>query len=156
LGFTVRDLPIKTIVLALIAEDLHCVLPVLYPVVFLLRSHKLLANTNGRKFVPANAAEQDFHLSGLGVEIPGSAFHRERNRCGPIFRANVHHDGSIGLFHEAVHLLVFARELGVVLGVLGRVTRRDDVVGIRSENFEHRFFIVVPRRGHQSLARLFW
>src|SRR5580658_6088542 len=156
LGLIVRNLPVKAIVLAFIAEDLLGVLVVLQGVVVLLRSHKLLADTDGRVLVAAYSAEQDLHLSGLGVEKPGIAFHPERNWCGPVFSANIQHDGAVGLFYEAVHLLVLAREIGVVLGVLGRVTRRDDVLRIRSENSEHRFFIVVLRCGHQSLARLFW
>jgi hypothetical protein len=55
-----------------------------------------------------------------------------------------------------VHLPVLTREIGVVLGVLDRVTRKDDFPRILSENFEHRVFIVVLRCGQQSLARFFW
>jgi hypothetical protein len=58
LGLTIRDFPIKAIVLAFVTVDLLGVLVVLHRVVFLLRSHNLLADTDGGVLVAAYSAAQ--------------------------------------------------------------------------------------------------
>lgn len=143
LQLTVRDSPIKAIVLPFITIDLLGVVIVLHRVVFLLRSHKFLADTDCRVLVAAYSAEQDLSLPRFGVEKPQIPFFCQRYRCGPVFCPDVQSDGAIRFFEEAVHLLVLAHEVRVALGVLDSVTRRHDLPGVRSENLERRFFIVV-------------
>src|SRR5208283_4800247 len=54
-GFARRRFPIQTIVLPFITETFLSVFVVLCRVEFFLCRHQLLANTNGRHFIPANA-----------------------------------------------------------------------------------------------------
>jgi hypothetical protein len=120
-----------------------------------LRSHKLLADTDGRVLVSANSAEQDLSFSSFGVEKPQIPFHCQRYGRRPVFRAYVQSDGAIGFSEKAMHLLVLANEVRMALGVLNWVTRRDDLRGVRSKDLEHRFFIVVLYGGQDSFARFF-
>ena len=142
--------------LAFIAEDLLRILVVLSGIEFLLRRHEFLANPDGRYFIPANSPVQNFLLARLGVEIPRIAFVDERYGRGPILCANVQDSGSIRFLHQTVHFLISLYEIRAALGVLGFVSRRNDLLSVGSEYFEHRFFVVILRCRDQRVAGVFW
>jgi hypothetical protein len=54
-----------------------------------------------------------------------------------------------------MHFLILLCEIRSVLGVLGGVPGRDDLLAIRSEDLEHRFLIIALRRGCERLRRFF-
>ncbi len=155
LGFAISSFPIKAIVLPFITEDFLGVLVVLCGVVFLFRRHQLLANANGRHFIPANSPVQNFFLACLGVEIPRIAFVHERYGRGPILRADIQGSGSIRFFHQTVHFLIFLHEVSAALGVLGFVSRGDDLLPVWSEDIQHRAFVVTLHCRDQCVARVF-
>jgi len=142
-------------VLPLITEDFLGVFVVLRGVVFLLRRHELLANANGGYFIPAYSPVQNFLLAHLGVEIPRITLVHERYGRGPILRADIQDSGSIRFFHQTVHLLISPHEISAAFGVLGFVSRRDDLLSIGSEDIEHRFFVVTLRCRDECVARVF-
>jgi len=45
-----------------------------------------------------------------------------------------------------VHFLVSLHEISAVLGVFDFVTRRDDLLSVRTEDIEHRFFVSYSAR----------
>ncbi len=155
LGFARGSFPIKAVVLSFITEDLFGVLVVVLGGVFLLRRHQLLANANGREFIPPNSPENNFLLARLGVEIPPLAVVHERYGRGPVFRTNIQVDGSVRFFHQAVHLLIFLEEIGAALGILGFVARRDNFLSVGSEDLEHGFLVIIPGCRHQRLGGFF-
>src|SRR6267142_7265497 len=99
LRFAIRDLPVETVVSAVIAKELrrelfHSAIMWL-SVVFILGAHQLTTNLNSLKFVPSDAPEQDLGLAGHRVEVPSVRFVPQENRQGPIFGADVQSCGSI-------------------------------------------------------------
>src|SRR4029077_5547806 len=117
LRLVLGSFPVKTIALAFITEDFLGVLIVLGGIVFLLRRHQLPANVNCRYFIPANSPVQNFSLARDGIEIPQITFIQERDGRRPVVCTDVHDGGSIRFSHEAMHLLIPTREIGVAFGV---------------------------------------
>ena len=139
--------------LPFITEDFLGILGVLCGVIFLFRRHELLANTNGRYFIPANSPEQNLFLARIGVEIPRITFVDEGYGRGPILRTDVQNNSSIRFFHQPVHFLVSLYEISAVLSIFGFVTRRDDLLSVWSEDIEHPFFVIISHCGDECVAR---
>ena len=53
-----------------------------------------------------------------------------------------------------MHFLISPDEISAALGVLGFVSRRDDLLTVRSQDFEHRFFVVALRGIDERCARV--
>src|SRR5580700_2413816 len=153
LGLALGSFPVQSIVLPLITVDFHRVLAVLRRVIFFFRRHQLLANTNRRYLILANSPEQNFLLARVGVEVPRVAPVHQRYRRGPILRADIQRSRSVRFFHQTVHFLIFPREIRAALGVLGFVSRRDDLLSVWPENIQHRFFFAAAYRREECAAR---
>ncbi len=147
--------PVKTVVLPVITQNLLRISISLGVVLLLLRRHEFLANANRRQFIPPDSPEQNLLFARLRIEIPGVAYLDERDRRGPILRADVQGGGSIRLRHQPMHFQIPLDEVGAALRVLRFVARRDDTLCVRSEDIEHRLLVVALHRGNQGVARRF-
>src|SRR5208282_3461415 len=153
-GLAVGGSPIKTVLLTVVTEDLARVLAMLCPVFFLRRS-QFLANADSREFITSNAPVENFFFSGLGAEVPYLALLHQWNRRRPVMRADIQNRGTVRFFHQTMHLLIALNEVGAALRVFGFVSRGDDLLAVRSEDFEQRFFVVILGGGDQGVGCVF-
>src|SRR5271166_2580572 len=98
-------LPVEAVVLPFLAEDLLRVFMILLPE-FLFCRCQLPASLNGRHFIKANPAKQDFLLSRLGIEIPDLALVNERYGARPILVPYIQSHRAVAVLNETVPLLV--------------------------------------------------
>src|SRR5204863_8602672 len=87
--------PIEAVLFAGRADDalgvlMHARAVVQIEGVLLLRLDESATDFDGVKFIAADAAEQDFVVSGLGVEIPLAANSHERYGERPSLAADLH------------------------------------------------------------------
>src|SRR5712692_3127117 len=142
----VSTVPIQTVVSAFIADQFLGVrLGKTFRgpgVVLFLAIHQIATGFDSRQFILANAAEQDFVLSSLGVEVPSPVFVDQRNRQRPVFGPD--HQGycSVRLCHEPMHLLVFDDEAGASIRIFYWVAGGDNILPGRSEDAQGRLFVL--------------
>jgi hypothetical protein len=103
---------------------------------------------------PANSPVQNFSLAGFAVERPRITVVYERCGRGPILRADIQNNSSIRLFDQTVHFLVTLNKISAAVGVLGFISRGDDLLSVWSEDIEHRFFVVALRCRDECMARV--
>src|SRR5208282_2073360 len=120
----------------------------------ILRVSQRTADANGRKFVLADAAEEDFLHTSLSVEVPRIASALQRNREGPVLRADNQRLFAVDLLHPAMHLLVaFGEEVAVVL-VLDFITGGEDAGRRRAKNGLDSSNVAGLRRVVERLSRV--
>src|SRR5271169_5559397 len=117
-GFVISGLPVESVVLAVVADELE---RIVFDLVAVLYGGRVLAlgvdqgvkYFDGVVLVGANPTIEDFLHSGFGIEVPCAAAVLDYgNRHWPILSAYVEGGGLVRLDHDPMHLVIPPNEVG--------------------------------------------
>src|SRR5215813_9852687 len=138
-GLAWTCLPVQTVVLSFIAQDLLCVLLravliVCRGCVFILCVHQRSKCSYREGLIASDSTEQDFLLSFGRIEEPDVVFLHDRNRERPVFRSDIKCHRLVGLGDEPVHLFVFLHGQLAIALICDRITGCEQFFTFWTEN----------------------